>query len=149
MARRSGATAHAGLVLTGVDGIQIVQHDLWEATLRPKPGAALPEMTGLYSHRWFDVRDADVARFLELSGGAWDNFEDVHGSRVVGLWRSRTAPTAGVTRMRLTAWYKDMAAWERSRWFNKPAGAEAANARFAERAAMTLDSAVSIVQRVA
>ena len=145
----AGASASGGLILTGLAGHTIVQHDLWEATLRPAPGARLPEDPGLYSHRWFDVADADVARFLELSGGAWDNFESAHGSQVIGLWRSRAAPAPGVTRLRLTAWYEDMAAWERSRWFNKPAGAEIANARFAERAALTLDSAVSIVQRVA
>ena len=145
----ASATASGGLVLTGLQGIQIVQHDLWEATLRPAPGKTLPQMHGLYSHRWFDVRDADLPRFLELSGTSWDNFETAHGSEVIGLWRSRTAPSPGVARMRLTAWYADMGAWERSRWFNKTAGAEIANANFAERARLTLDSAVSIVQRVA
>lgn len=143
------AATAGSIVLQGLDGCHVVQNDLWKATLRPVPGANLPTMTGLYSHRWFDVRDVDVARFLRLSGDAWDNFETTHGSQVVGLWRSLTTPAPGVTRMRLTAWYADMGAWEASRWFNKPAGAEIANANFAERAALTLDSAVWIVQRVA
>lgn len=133
-------------ILNGLEKISVLQHDLWQSTLRPAPGDQLPHADGLYSHRWFDVRDEDVGRFLELSGGAWDNFEDAHGSRVVGLWRSLSPPSTGVTRLRLTAWYADMGVWERSRWFNRPAGAEAANTRFAERAALTLDSAVSIVQ---
>jgi hypothetical protein len=143
------ATTSGGHVLAGLEGATLVQHDLWEATLRPDAGALLPHVHGLYSHRWFDVRVCDLPRFLELSGTSWDNFETAHGSQVIGLWRSRTQPAPGVARMRLTAWYQDMAAWERSRWFNKTAGAEIANANFAERAALTLDSAVSIVQRVA
>lgn len=143
------AARSATLALRGLTDIEIKHDDLWDATLRPAPGKTLPHMHGLYSHRRFDVRAADLPRFLELSGAAWDNFETAFGSEVIGLWRSRVVPAPGVVTLRLTAWYADMAAWERSRWFNKTPGGEVANANLAERYAMTLDSAVSIVQRVA
>ena len=76
------AARSATLALRGLTDIEIKHDDLWDATLRPAPGKTLPHMHGLYSHRRFDVRAADLPRFLELSGAAWDNFETAFGSEV-------------------------------------------------------------------
>lgn len=128
----------------------IVRHEFWEPDPRPTPEETLPETDGFFSHRWFDCAEADWPRFRDLSADAWDNFEDVHDTRVIGFWRSRTPPAPGVTRVWLMAWYKDLAAWEASRFMLNPQGtrAEAAFARFRLRREMTLDSAVSMLRRV-
>jgi hypothetical protein len=129
-------------------GTSIEVHDLWEATLRPAPGAVLPHLHGLYTHRWFDIDAARHQEFLDHSGAAWGNFETAHEAKVIGLWRARNAPAPGRIRMRLMAWYRDLGVWESSRFFNaKPQAAEA-NARLGARYQMTLDSAVAILQRL-
>ena len=48
------------------------------------------------------------------------------------------------------AWYQDLDAWERSRWWNPAAreGSAEAFARFRERARMLQDTGVSILARV-
>jgi hypothetical protein len=143
------AIAHGADVLSGIDGATLEHCDIWQPTLRPAPGSRLPELTGgYYSHRHYDIEASGLHDFLDHSASAWGNFEGTHPSQVIGLWRSSYVPAPGIVRMRLMAWYQDMAAWERSRYWKKTSGAETANAQLGARYAMTLDSAVSIVELV-
>lgn len=143
------AIAHGADVLTGIDGAMVELCDLWQPTLRPAPGARLPELSGGYfSHRHYDIAADTLPTFLEHSAAAWGSFEGTHVSQVIGLWRSSHVPAPGLIRMRLMAWYQDMATWERSRYWKGTSGAETANAQLGARYAMTLDSAVSIVELV-
>jgi hypothetical protein len=143
------ALAHGGDILAGIEGASLEWCDLWQPTLRPAPGARLPELVGgYYSHRHYDIAADGLEAFLDHSASAWGSFEGTHASQVIGLWRSSHVPAPGVIRMRLMAWYQDMATWERSRYWKGTRGAEAANARLGARYAMTLDSAVSIVELV-
>jgi hypothetical protein len=143
------ATARGVDLLAGVQA-GVVRHEFWEPDPRPTAEERLPETDGFFSHRWFDCAEGDWPRFRDVSADAWDNFEDVHDTRVIGFWRSHTAPAPGVTRVWLMAWYKDLAAWEASRFVLNPVGtrAEQAFANFRARREMTLDSAVSMLRRV-
>jgi hypothetical protein len=143
------ALAHGADILAGIKGTHVELCDLWRPTLRPAPGARLPELPGgYYSHRHYDIAVESLPRFLEHSAAAWGSFESTHASQVIGLWRSSHVPAPGIIRMRLMAWYQDMATWERSRYWNGTSGAEAANAQLGARYAMTLDSAVSMIELV-
>jgi hypothetical protein len=126
----------------------IERREFWEPAPRPAPGERLTDAQGYYSHRWFECRDADWPRFQELSVTAWDNFEDSHPTRVVGFWRAVTPPAPGVTRVWLMAWYRDLAAWEGSRWYQASPDpkARASYERFRLRRELTLDSAVSVLR---
>jgi hypothetical protein len=136
-------------ILTGIEDATLEWCDLWQPTLRPAPGARLPELAGgYYSHRHYDIAADTLPAFLEHSAQAWGSFEGTHPSQVIGLWRSSHVPAPGLIRMRLMAWYQDMATWERSRYWKGAAGAETANKQLGARYAMTLDSAVSIVELV-
>jgi hypothetical protein len=143
------ALAHGARILDGIEGATVELCDLWQPTLRPAPGARLPELPGgYYSHRHYDIAADTLETFLAHSASAWGSFEGTHASQVIGLWRSTHVPAPGLIRMRLMAWYQDMATWERSRYWKGTSGAEAANAQLGARYAMTLDSAVSIVELV-
>ncbi len=143
------AITHGADILVGIDGATVELCDLWQPTLRPAPGARLPELNGgYYSHRHYDIAADTLPTFLEHSAAAWGSFEGTHVSQVIGLWRSSHVPAPGLVRMRLMAWYQDMATWERSRYWKGTSGAETANAQLGARYAMTLDSAVSIVELV-
>lgn len=143
------AIAHGADILAGIKGATVELCDLWQPTLRPSPGTRLPELSGgYYSHRHYDIAAETLQTFLEHSAAAWGSFEGTHASRVIGLWRSSDVPAPGIVRMRLMAWYQDMATWEGSRYWRGTSGAETANAQLGARYAMTLDSAVSIVELV-
>ncbi len=144
------ASTWGHLVLDGLDGARTESRETWEPTSRPMPGASPTETGGVYSHRAFDILEPDWPRFLELSEQAWGNFEGAHSARVAGFWKSRTPPAPGQLRIRLMAWYKDLDAWERSRWWNPVArqGSAEAFARFRERSQMLQDTGVSILARV-
>jgi len=144
----AAARAGANAVLSGIDGLTVEQHDLWLPTLRPLPGARPPSEPGFVSHRWFDIREADVERFLELSGNTWRNWEGVHDGQVIGLWRTAWPMAPGIVRMRLMAWYRSMAAWESSRHWRGTKGAETANQNLGARYNLNIDSAVSILRTV-
>ena len=146
----ASAKAFGHLISDGVEGAHLESHDLLEPATRPKPGGRPNDQGGVYSHRAFDILEADWPRFLELSVAAWDNFEDAHDARVAGFWKCRTPPAAGHLRVRLMAWYQSLDAWERSRWWNPDAreGSEASFARFRERSQMLRDTGVSILTRV-
>jgi len=138
--------AHATNLLANIQA-GIERHEFWHADPRPVPDDKFPETEGFFSHRWFDIADASWPRFRELSVTAWDNFEGVHDTRVIGFWRSRTPTSPGVTRIWLMAWYKDLAAWENSRWYLKGDRPDAAQAygNFRARSALNLDTAVSLL----
>ncbi len=143
------AIANGARLLDGVDGATLEWCDLWQPTLRPQPGARLPLLDGgYYSHRQYDIAADGLQAFLDHSASAWGNFEGTHPSQVIGLWRSTHAPAPGIIRMRLMAWYQDMATWEHSRYWKGTSGAEVANKQLGARYAMTIDSAVSIVELV-
>jgi hypothetical protein len=129
---------------------KVERHELWDPDPRPLAGEIFPETDGAFSHRWFDVAEADWPRFRELSVTAWDNFEAVHDTRVIGFWRSRTPPAPGLIRVWLMAWYANLAAWEGSRFYLDSGRADAAQAydNFRARAALTVDTAVSLLRRV-
>lgn len=146
----ASAAAFGHLVLEGTEGARTESREAWEPTSRPKPGESPADKGGVYSHRAWDINEADWPRFLELSETAWGNFEGVHATRVVGFWKSRAAPAPGLLRVRLMAWYLNLDAWERSRFWNPNAreGSDQSFARFRERARMTQDTSVSILLRV-
>jgi hypothetical protein len=129
---------------------EVERHELWDPDPRPLDGETFPEQDGAFSHRWFDVAEADWPRFRELSVTAWDNFEAVHDTRVIGFWRSRTSPAPGLSRVWLMAWYRNLAAWEGSRWYLASDRADAAQAysNFRARHELTVDTAVSLLRRV-
>ncbi|MFN3744948.1 MAG: hypothetical protein ACK4TL_09600 [Hyphomicrobiaceae bacterium] len=129
------AVAHGADILNGIEGARVELRDLWTATLRPAPGTRLPELPGgYYSHRHYDIVAASLPAFLEHSAAAWGSFEGTHASQVIGLWQSSHVPAPGIIRMRLMAWYQDMAAWERSRYWKGTSGAEMAPTHSSARA---------------
>lgn len=138
----------AQLLLGGATGVQVEQNDQWQATLRPTPEFRARHTEGFVTHRWYYIDERGLDQFLKLSSSAWGNWEGTHDGEVLGLWRSLTPPGAGLVRMRLMAWYRDMSVWERSRHWKGTKGAETANANLGARYDMTLDSAVSILQPV-
>jgi hypothetical protein len=143
------AAARATDLLAGLH-VGVERAEFWEPDPRPTPDETFPETDGFFSHRWFDCAAEDWEHFRELSATAWDNFEDVHDTRVIGFWRSRTPPGMGLVRIWLMAWYKNLAAWEASRVTLNPVGtrAEQAFANFRARGGLTIDSAVSMLRRV-
>jgi hypothetical protein len=139
---------HADTAIAMLNGIETVQHDVWLPTLRPQPGAVARNDPGFVTHRWYDIRESDLERFLEYSANTWGNWEGTHDAAVQGLWRQKAAPSPGLIRMRLMAWYRSMSAWENSRHWKGTKGAETANQNLTARYNLTLDSAVSILQPV-
>lgn len=144
----ASARGNANATLVGIEGLTVEAHDLWLPTLRPLPGARARNEPGFVTHRWYDIREDDIERFLALSSATWGNWEGQHDGEVMGLWRTVAPPAPGLIRMRLMAWYRDMSVWERSRHWKKTAGAETANANLSARYELNLDSAVSILQPV-
>lgn len=146
----SAATANAGLLLAGIDGIAIERDEVWTPTLRPEPGAVIEPIEGVFTHRCFDVTDSDANRFLELSDVAWGNWEASADNYVIGLWRSHTPTAPGVTRFWLMAWYRNLDAWERSRYWSAAARPELSegNDRLRERNQLVIDRAVSMLWRI-
>jgi hypothetical protein len=144
----SAALEHANAAIAGLADVEMEQHDIWLPTLRPEAGAVARSEPGFVTHRWYDIRDADFERFLELSANTWGNWEGTHDGAVQGLWRQKKAPAPGLVRMRLMAWYRSMAAWENSRHWKGTKGAETANRNLGARYDLTLDSSVSILQPI-
>lgn len=143
------AAARSVDLLAGI-AAGVERHEFWEPAPRPAESETFPERDGFFSHRWFDCAEAEWPMFRQLSVDAWDNFEDVHDTRVIGFWRSRTPPGPGLVRVWLMAWYKTLGAWEGSRWYLREdhPEAKAAYDRFRARSALTLNTAVSILRRV-
>lgn len=143
------AAAHAIELLSGIDPIEVERDEIWEPTLRPTPGATIEPTSGVFSHRWFDVADHDVDRFLELTDTAWGDWEAGQDNYVIGLWRSHTAPAPQQTRLWLMAWYRNLAAWEGTRYWNKDAATLGTGDRgMSDRNQLVIDRAVSMLWRL-
>lgn len=143
------ATSGGPELLFGIDDLEIERDEVWEPTLRPDPGAVIEPTEGVFSHRWFDVGDADAARFLELSDSAWGDWEADADNYVLGLWRSRSSPAPDQTRFWLMAWYRNLAAWEGSRYWNRDAAELGeGNTRLSERNQLVVDRGVSMLWRL-
>jgi|GEM_PF-987345 len=103
--------------LTSHPAVRTIERSRLAATVRPAP-ADLPKTTGIYTHRWFDVKTADVPEFIELSKNAWPYFEGEFDSTVFGLFRADQSAddrARGTTRMLLNTQYSSHAVWEASR----------------------------------
>jgi hypothetical protein len=110
------------------------------ATVRPGP-ADLPKTTGIYTHRWFEVKTSDIPEFIDLSNRAWPYFEKEFPALVYGLFRAEASAedrSPDVTRMLLNTWYESHAVWEASR---KPSSEP--TAMFARRTQLTLTTRVA------
>lgn len=145
------AQHHGHAVLSGLDGVETVDRDIWTPTLRPAPGERPEDAGGYYSHRAFDIAEEDWPRFRDLTAEAWGNWEATHAARTAGFWLCAHSPGPDLVRVRLMAWYESLEAWEKSRWWNAnaKAGSEAAFGRFRERARMFRETRVSILTRIA
>lgn len=97
---------------------------------------------GVYTNRWFHVRDSGGAEFEDNTLTAWDSFESRTGAEVVGLWK--TAAVDGVVRFLLIARYDSLDAWDRSRFFNRAEDQRDAGwmEKFRRRREMMVDSSV-------
>ena len=108
-----------------------------EPTSRPM-AADKPRPGGIYVHRWFSVKVANVPEFLSLSQEGWRDFETRFEANIFGLFtaeRSSLDRNDNVTRLLLITRYKDHGAWEASR---DPT--TAAMQAFRRRAAITQDT---------
>lgn len=130
---------------TALDDIPGVVHssiERLEATVRPAEPDP-PSQDGVYAHRWFEFAPDDWDEFVELSRGAWPDFESTYdGTRVIGLFRSVDDPSRAL----LITRYASLAMWEQSRPYNpNPSeGTDAARKRFARRAELTLRTGVRL-----
>lgn len=100
-------------------------------TTRPADSTP-PNGDGVWVFREFELDVRDVARFVELSSGAWETFDNGDDIEVVGLFR--TPGDVDPASMLLVTRYADLTTWERSR---SPARDPEAWKRFAERHALT------------
>lgn len=126
-----------------IDGVTHASDVPLEATVRPTTEAP-PRQDGIYAHRWFEFDPADWDEFLELSEGAWPDFEATFGVRIVGLWRSADAPDRAL----LITRYPSLAVWESSRPYAPGPGAEEARKRFVRRAELTRRTIVRVTRLV-
>lgn len=117
--------------------VRFAQRGRIEPTSRPM-AADKPRPGGIYVHRWFVVKVADVPEFLALSQEGWRDFETRFDAHIFGLFtaeRSQLDRRDGVTRLLLLTRYKDHGMWEASR---DPS--TAAMTAFRRRAAITRDT---------
>ncbi len=108
-------------------------------TLRPA-AHDLPRTGGIYTHRWFEIRETDFPEFVDLSGSAWPEFERDFEAKVFGLFRAQQTPAEarrGVVRMLLNTWYASHAVWDASR-----SPSSKAAAAFQRRSELTLTTRV-------
>ena len=117
--------------------ITFAQRGKLTATSRPAP-ADRPRPGGIYVHRWFVVKTANVPEFLALSQEGWRDFETRFETNIFGLFTADRSPAdsrSGVQRLLLITRYKDHGVWETSR---DPT--TAAMAAFQRRATITQDT---------
>jgi hypothetical protein len=110
---RTGAQARADAALGGISEILGCDGEEIVPTVRPK-AATPPSAAGVYSFRWFELRDADVPELIQLSSSAWETFERTFASDILGFWRSTATPSPAARVLLLTR-YPDHATWDRSR----------------------------------
>ena len=109
-----------------------------------------PVRGGIHTHRWFVLREADVARLVALTLPAWEAMEADSAARIEGLWQCREAGPDGVATLLMLVWYPSLAEWEATRfWRPKPPDAAQPNRdawteAFRARRDLLLDSWVTI-----
>ncbi len=133
-------------VLNEIPGVTDSTIERVAATVRPVEPTP-PTQDGVYAHRWFEFDPGDWDEFVELSQGAWPDFEGAHdGTRVIGLFRSLDDPGRALLLTR----YASLAMWEQSRPYNpNPSeGLDSARARFMRRAELTLRTGVRLSRLV-
>ena len=131
-----GRAGHVSALSTGKN-VKAAQRGRLTATLRPAPTDKI-QPGGIYVHRWFIVKSADVPQFLELSGTGWADFEVKFDTKIFGLFTADRTPndvSSGTVRLLLLTRYKDHGVWETSRDTST-----AAMAAFAKRQAITRDT---------
>jgi hypothetical protein len=133
-------------VLEGVEDVADSRLERLVATVRPERPVP-PLEPGVYAHRWFELQDADWPEFVELSTGAWPEFERSFDSQILALWRSRDVELPRARALLLTR-YPSLAMWERSRGESARSERESAVwQRFVRRHQLT-DSTVVFVTRL-
>ncbi len=135
--------------LDGISGVIESSIDRVVATVGPVSPEP-PTTDGVYAHRWFECSEEDWPEFLDLSEGAWPDFERAFdGTRIIGFWRSLGAPDGRVEILLITR-YASLATWERSRPYapEHVPGAEQARAKFIRRAELTERTIVRITRLV-
>ena len=133
-------------LLDGIPGVIDARVERVRATVRPVEPSP-PSMDGVYAHRWFEFAPDDWDEFVDLSQGAWPDFEGAHdGTTVVGLFRGVDDPSRALLLTR----YPSLAMWEQSRPYNPNAkeGLEQARARFLRRAELTERTGVVVSRLV-
>jgi hypothetical protein len=110
---RQSAQTHADAALAGISEILGTAGEEIVPTVRPK-SATPPSAPGVYSFRWFELRDADVPELIRLSSSAWETFERTYASDILGFWKSTATPVPAARILLLTR-YPDHATWDRSR----------------------------------
>ncbi len=110
---RNSLERSSQLGVEGIDDLLEQRAERLIATVRPVSPEP-PLASGVYAHRWFDIREESWPEFLRLSEAAWPDFEARHGARIVGFFRSLDveAPEA---RVLLLTNYPSLAVWESSR----------------------------------
>ena len=117
--------------------VTFAQRGKLAATTRPAI-ADKPRPGGIFVHRWFVVKTANVPEFLALSQEGWRDFETRFEASIFGLFTAdRTAVDVrnGAVRLLLITRYRDHGMWETSR---DPS--TAAMAAFQRRSAITKDT---------
>jgi hypothetical protein len=131
--RGEGSEGEAAATIGKTPGLAVVQARVLRPTLRPAPGASLAA-GGVWVHRTFETRAADLQAFVTLSGEAWPDFEQRFDARVFGLFEVvEPRPDPGVIELLLLTRYASHGVWEDSR----DPSTEAMRT-FARRAALTL-----------
>ena len=122
---------------TGASGRDVV-----ELVADPRPAAIRPFAAGgLFAHRWFEIATSDWDEFLELSTGAWPDFEAAYEATIEAFLRTprESAAPDGTIDVLLITRYPTLAAWEESRRVEG-----AARERFARRRELTRRSIVRV-----
>jgi hypothetical protein len=131
------------------DAIINVRTRLFDVLARGQ-NACDPAKGGIYTHRWFVVRSANVDQLTQSSMDAWTYSEADTEMRIAGFWRSREPSQDDTATILMIVYYPDLTAWEASRfWKPKPAGANQPNrevwgSMFRKRRDITLNSWVTV-----
>src|SRR5436189_2357249 len=80
-------------------------------TARPRtPDRLIP--SGIYVHRWFEIKPSDREEFVRLSVEGWADFEKRFDAKIFGLLTAAAGPNL---RLLLLTRYGSHAVWEASR----------------------------------